>query len=102
MIIKSLGDYLALFDAEVRPKIVEMLARDDVAGAIGFENVNMSSSRCGERTSVIYGPGCTYKSLDDVKGKWLYDLPSQRQYPQYAYAKDVAVEVRGFGARGAL
>jgi len=100
MIVKSLGDYLGLFDAEVRPQIVEMLARDDVEGAIGFENMQMGSSQMGARTSVIYGPGCTFKSVDDVKGKHLNDLPSQRQYPRYVYSKDVAFEARGFGARG--
>lgn len=100
MIVKSLGDYLGLFDPEVRPKIIEMLARDDVDGAICFENILIGSSRCGERSSVIYGPGCTYKTTDDVKGEHLNDLPSERQYPRYLYSKDVAVEARGFGARG--
>jgi len=27
------------------------------------------------------GPNCTYKTSADTDGKWLNDLPSQRQYP---------------------
>jgi hypothetical protein len=62
-------------------QINALLDRDDVDGLISFENQQMDSSSFGVRTQVAYGPGCTYKKPEDVEGKWLNDLPSQRQYP---------------------
>lgn len=83
----SKEEFFAQFDPEVHAKIEALLKRSDVDGAILFENTNLSSSACGERTAVIFGPGCTYKSAGSAEGKWLNDLPSQRQYPRAAYVK---------------
>jgi hypothetical protein len=46
-----------------------------------FENQQLDSFACGARTSVMVGPTCTYQSVEQCEGKWLHDLPSQRQYP---------------------
>ena len=45
-----------------------------------FENQDFSSSQFGMRTVVCVGPECTYKIPSECEGKWLHDLPSQRQY----------------------
>jgi hypothetical protein len=45
-----------------------------------FENQDFCSSRFGARTVVCVGPGCTYRTPEECEGKWLHDLPSQRQY----------------------
>lgn len=85
----SKEEFLAQFDPEVHPRINALLERPDVHGLILFENPNFDSSAFGERTAVIFGPGCTYKSAGEVEGKWLNDLPSQRQYPRAVYVKPV-------------
>ena len=43
------------------------------------ENKNMSSSRFGQKSAIIVGGKASYK-INDCNGKWLNDLPSQRQY----------------------
>ena len=45
-----------------------------------FVNEQMDSSHCGESQTLCVGPTCTYKSPEECEGKWLKDLPSQRQY----------------------
>jgi len=46
-----------------------------------FENPDLRSSELGSRTCAVVGPDNTFKSPQDCVGKWLNDLPSQRQYP---------------------
>jgi hypothetical protein len=68
------------FDAAMPIQGVFKLYPDAVAVVL-FENQNMSSSRMGEATALAVGPSNTFKSVADCEGKWLKDLPSQRQYP---------------------
>lgn len=84
---KSLGDYLALFDKEVHAAILERLNRKDVDGVVCFVNLDFSSSQFGHRTALIYGPGCTYKTLEETAAGHLGDVPSRFQYPQEYYQK---------------
>ena len=46
-----------------------------------FENQDLSSSHLGEKSGIAIGSDFTYKTLEEVEGKWLGDLPSQRKYP---------------------
>jgi len=78
---------LELFDPSVHGKIEELLAKSDVNGAIVFENHDMCSSNLGARTAVIYGDNQTYKTAEQAHGKWINDLPSQRQYADSYYEK---------------
>jgi hypothetical protein len=45
-----------------------------------FRNQQMDSSSFGQQTIMVVGPECTYKSVEEVDGKWLNDAPSQRQH----------------------
>ena len=47
-----------------------------------FQNITMDSSQFGAETVVAIGPTMTYKTLAEIEGRHLHDLPSQRQYPQ--------------------
>lgn len=49
--------------------------------AVLFVNLDSSSSQFGRYTVMAVGPAQTYKTLEEVQGSWLFDLPSQRQYP---------------------
>ena len=83
----DLATFLESFDPSVHERIGALLDRDGVSAVVCFENVCMDSSALGERTALIVGPSCTYKNVDACEGQWLNDLPSQRQYPQFAVEK---------------
>jgi hypothetical protein len=85
---KSLGDYLALFDVSVRPAILMGLDRPDVSGAVCFEGIDMSMPNLGQRPSLIFGPGCTYKTAEEITAGHLGDVPSRFQYPTCIYIKE--------------
>jgi hypothetical protein len=57
--------------------------RPETTHLVYFENTVLDSSHLGESSVLAIGPRHTYQSLTDVEGKWLNDLPSQRQYPQF-------------------
>ena len=79
---------LGMFSEDTHAPLTETMKRWPTAeGMIVFECLDMSSSRLGERSAMPYGPDNTIKALDDVKGKWLNDLPSQRQYPVAVWKK---------------
>jgi hypothetical protein len=52
-----------------------------VTAVVLFRNQNFDSSSFGNTSMLLVGPGCTFKSPKDCEGKWLNDLPSQRQQP---------------------
>jgi hypothetical protein len=64
----------------------ELMAKGKAMGAtamIMFQNIQMDSSTFGEQTMLFVGPTCTYKTPDAIPaGYHIYDLPSQRQYPE--------------------
>ena len=77
------------FDPKEQKTVVRPSLRDRILGAAGatgathlvlFENQDFWSSQFGAKTVVCVGPGCTYKAPEECEGKWLNDLPSQRQY----------------------
>ena len=62
--------------------IEEALRRKpDAIGVVLFENLMMDSSSRGAMTAMIIGPTNTYKSAEDCEGKFLNEMPSQRQHP---------------------
>lgn len=77
----SKAEFLALFDLSVHDKIEQSIVLNRAVAVVCFENPTMDSSAFGSRTALCVGPGCTYKTPEEVDGKWLNDLPSQRQYP---------------------
>jgi hypothetical protein len=78
-------ELLDMFDPEVRDRLLALAYKPGIKGLIVFENLMMDSSAFGSRTAVAFGPSCTYQKPDDVVGKWLNDLPSQRQHPQHVF-----------------
>jgi hypothetical protein len=85
----SLGQLLALMDEAVRGRIVALARKPGTTQLVFFENNLLDSSSRGKCTVLAIGPSCTYKTLTEVEGKCLHDLPSQRQYPQYwCHAKE--------------
>lgn len=68
------------FDVEVA--LQEALKRkSDAVGLVLFENKMLDSSSRGTMTAMLIGPTNTYKSVEECEGKYLNELPSQRQYP---------------------
>lgn len=64
-------------------KIIKKLAQTQpkATQAVLFVNHDFSSSKFGAWTVMAVGPNQTYKTVEDVHGSHLFDLPSQRQYP---------------------
>jgi len=77
-----------MFDQGVWDRLRALAVEDATTHLVVFENHNFSSTRLGDKTAVVLGPGHTYETLDDVDGKWLNDLPSMRQYPVAYWEKD--------------
>ena len=73
-------ELFALFDQSVHGLLKAALKRPDTEGLLVFENQQMDSSSFGRRSAVRFGPNCTYINPSSAEGKWLYGLPSQRQY----------------------
>jgi hypothetical protein len=114
----KVGVYFPTYDAPVLRGTKKLMTADDfdddvhdaiktiifggpdnnaVAGMVCFECGDMSSSHLGERKGLIYGPGCTYKTLIDI---WWQneeqkitntldgELASTRKQPLCYYEKD--------------
>lgn len=77
--------FFALFSVEVHPQLEAQLVRPGVEALVVFECQQMDSSSFGSRTALIVGAPFTYKSVEATEGRWLNDLPSQRQYPTSFY-----------------
>lgn len=61
--------------------VAALKRKSDATGIVLFENLMMDSSSRGAMTAMLVGPTNTYKSAEDCEGKYLNDMPSQRQYP---------------------
>jgi hypothetical protein len=79
----SLGQLLALMDERVRDRVLALARKRGTTHLVFFENNLLDSSHLDESSVVAVGPTNTFKSLSEIEGKWLNDLPSQRQYPQF-------------------
>lgn len=64
------------------PKVREWVKTPGVAGVVLFRNQDMWASGRGKSSCVVVGPDKTYKTVEECEGKWLNDLPSQRQYAE--------------------
>lgn len=78
----TLEEFLGHFDPEVRSKVLT-LAKLNPQYLVEFVNHNFDSSRFGAKTAVCVGPEFAISSIDSLPGKFIGDLPSERQYPQY-------------------
>ena len=75
----TLPELLELFDPEVHQQLQSLSSRPG-ASLVVYENHDLSSSRLGDCTALLVGPGCTYSSVTEAPA-WLGDLPSERQQP---------------------
>jgi len=69
-----------IVEPSVRENIEASIAKNKATHLVLFENQDFCSSQFGAKSVVCVGPECTYKTPQDCEGKWLHDLPSQRQY----------------------
>lgn len=82
--LKTVEEYLKESGAESLEPIRGALKHyQDGTAVVIFRNQMMDSSAFGDSSSVVVGPSNTFKSVEECEGKWLKDLPSQRQH---AYA----------------
>jgi hypothetical protein len=85
----SRAEFIGLFDHSAHGQLAALLDRPGVLGIVCFENLQLDASHAGDRTAVVYGPGCTYKTLEDVLGGHLGDVPNQIKYPTQHHEKPV-------------
>ena len=84
----SIEEYLDLFEPEVHDAIRESLTREGVAGAVCMVNHVFDSGRVGHRVSMIFGPGCTFKSMEQIErqsnpgGIYTNGQPSSASFPE--------------------
>lgn len=70
------------FDESVRDRIRQNRLKEGVDGMVVLECIVIDSSRLGQRTAMIYGPGCTFKDLESIEkvgktqGVYVTGLPS--------------------------
>lgn len=72
-------EILKEFDEEDIEYLRQMVRDHNATHIVLAENNNMSSSALGQKTAMVVGGTSSY-SLEECEGKWLNDLPSQRQY----------------------
>jgi hypothetical protein len=62
------------------PKVREWLKGPENVGVVLFLNQDLCSSQMGKSSCMVVGENRTFKTIEECDGKWLNDLPSQRQY----------------------
>ena len=86
--IPTLTKFLDLFHESVTERIHSLVElRDDVAGVCCFEVLQMDSPAFGNRSAVVFGPGCTYKAAEEIVAGHLGSVPSRFAYPKYIFIK---------------
>lgn len=94
MIEMTYDELLEQFHENVHQQIKESVERNRGTHVVMAVNQQLDSSRCGEKTAMCVGPDCTYKTPDECEGKWLNDLPSQRQY--FTHFAEVGEDMAGW------
>ncbi len=84
--IVKVGYYelLRLASPEIEHLIMAGCTRKGADGYAVFRVEQMDSSAYGKISFMLFGPGCTYKTIDEVAGRHLGQTPSQFAYP-FAY-----------------
>lgn len=81
------NDVLKMADQTLRDQLTAMATGDGVAGVMVYECIDLSSKRLGHKSFMIFGPGCTYKTIEEAAAGRLGDVPSRFQYPKYVWLK---------------
>ena len=82
----SWKEFIEQFDTDVRASIVSNRKKEGVDGVAMLVCHVLDSSRIGQRTAMIYGPSCTFKSLDMIQeqkgGIYPTGLPSSAAFAE--------------------
>jgi hypothetical protein len=85
------AEFIAQYDPSIQEAVINARKRPGVVGIVTLKCEVMDSSRCGQLTALIYGPDCTYKSVDHMAsrpgGIYVTGLPSSAAFP-YNYTED--------------
>lgn len=76
-------ELLSMFDEKSAREISDKATEIDSTHAVVFENAELRVDAPINRTALLVGPNNTCKSIAEVEGRYLGDLPSERVYPQY-------------------
>lgn len=86
------AEFIAQFDESIREAIIRARNREGVVGVAALQCEVMDSSRFGVKTALIYGPGCTYKTVMEMLanpgGIYPTGLPSSASFP-ISYTEDL-------------
>ena len=78
-------EFLKQYDPSVHEAITFVRGKEGVTGVVTLQCEVLDSSRCGQITAIIYGPGCTFKTVDDMLklpgGVYPTGLPSSASFP---------------------
>jgi hypothetical protein len=81
----SWAEFIKQYDASVHEAIANNRKKEGVTGVVTLQCEVLDSSRCGMLTAMIYGSGCTYKTVDDMLkfpgGVYPTGLPSSASFP---------------------
>ena len=81
----SWDEFIKQYDPSVHTAIAQNRVREGVTGVVTLQCEVMDSSRCGVLTAMVYGPGCTFKTVEDMLklpgGVYPTGLPSSASFP---------------------
>lgn len=81
------SEFISHFNEDVRDQVAECRNRKNVDGMVGLVCQVLDSSRCGQLTAMIYGPGWTFKTLEDITsrpgGVYTTGLPSSAAFVEF-------------------
>lgn len=83
LIRTTFDELLKMFDPRVHDAMKANFGRMDVEGIVVFECLDVDSPHFGKRTALIYGPGCTYKTLMPLAEGCLRNIPETSLYPTF-------------------
>ena len=81
-------EYLDLFEPTVHDAIRASLSREGVSGAACMVNHVFEPGKFGRKVSMIFGPGCTFKSIEQIErqsnpgGIYTNGQPSSASFPE--------------------
>lgn len=80
----SWSEFIAQYDKSVHDAIANNRKKEGVSGVATLQCEVLDSSRCGQMTALIYGPGCTYKTPKQMNehpgGVYVTGLPSSASF----------------------
>ena len=79
------AEFYNLLDFDLHDTVARMLLHEGTTGMVVFENLDLCSSQCGNRSFMVYGPSRENKVIEDLLSQHLGDVPSRFQYPVAYY-----------------